>query len=199
MIALTIVAGAAVFAWAITQAGVSENALGQNAAQQANYYHESFVVVSIQFSYYNGATTGSCILSGGNYWCNQVSVAVYNNGGVGLTVQSIVLGNASKLSASGSTVPKLSVSLSLTNPTNGAYNMASYTCGSTSGPPPIVSVPTGVSEPIAIGSSPPTVFTFSLQPTSCGTTSGILDGALYSVQVVGLYGNIVTTQVTANG
>ena len=197
MIALTIVAGAAVFGWAITQAGVSEGALGQNAAQQANYYHESFVLVSVQFSY-NG---GACQVSGGNTWCNQVSVAVYNNGGVALTVQNIVLASASTVSASGSSVPKLSVSLSLTSAAAGTYNMPSYTCGSTSGPPPTVSenlLSSGVSEPIAMESSPPTVFTFTL-PTSCAPTSGILDGALYSVQVVGLYGNIVTSQVTANG
>jgi len=195
MIALTIIAGAAVFGWAISQAGVSENALGQNAAQQANYYHESFVMVSVQFSY-NG---GACQVSGGNTWCNQVSVAVYNNGGAALTVQSIVLANASKLSASGSTVPKMRVSLSLTSASTGTYSMPSYTCGSTNGAgSPETLLQSGVSEPIAIASSPPTMFTFTL-PASCGVTSGILDGALYSVQVVGLYGNIVTSQVTANG
>jgi len=191
MIALTIVAGAAVFGWAISQAGVSENALGQNAAQQANYYHESFVIVSVQF-FYNGV---GC--SGG--WCNQVRVAVYNNGGAALTVQSIVFANASKLSASGSTVPKLSVSLSLTSASTGTYSMPSYTCGSSGGAgSPETLLQSGVSEPIAMASSPPTMFTFTL-PGSCATTSGILDGALYSVQVVGLYGNIVTSEVTANG
>ena len=76
MIALTIVAGAAVFGWAISQAGVSEGSLGQNAANQANYYHEGFVVVSVQFSYNTGGTTGPCQVSGGNTWCNQVSVAL---------------------------------------------------------------------------------------------------------------------------
>jgi FlaG/FlaF family flagellin (archaellin) len=200
MIALTIIAGAAVFGWAISQAGTSEGALGQNAAQQANYYHESFVAVSVQFSYNNGVTTVSCPSSGGQYWCNQVSVAVYNNGGVGLTVQSIVFGNATDKSASGYVVPKLSVSLSLTSAKTGTYNMPSYTCGSTSGvgtPENLLSA--GVSEPIATQSSPPTVFTFTLPSSSCATTSSILDGALYSVQVVGLYGNVVTSQVTANG
>jgi hypothetical protein len=197
MIALTLIAGAAVFGWVNGQARVSEGALGQAAATQANYYHESFVIVSVQFLYNNGGCTGG--------WCNQVSVAVYNNGGVGLTVQNIVFGNASSKSAAGTTVPKLSVSLSLTSAIAGTYSMSSYTCGNppntVSGPPPTVSenlLPTGVSEPIASESSPPTVFTFTL-PSSCASTSGILDGALYSVQVGGLYGNVVTSEVTANG
>ena len=204
MIALTIVAGAAVFGWVNSQAGVSEGSLGQNAANQANYYHESFVIVSIQFSYNTGGTTGLCKVTGGNTWCNQVSVAIYNNGQVGLTVQSIVLANASFTSASGTTVPLLKETLGLTSAASGTYNVPSYTCGTTTGPPPTVPsenlLQTGVSEPIAQQSTPPTLFTFTLPPSSvCGTTSGILDGALYSVQVVGLYGNVVTSEVTANG
>ena len=204
MIALTIIAGAAVFGWVLGQAGVSEGALGQSAANQANYYHESFAVISIQFSYNNGGATGPCVPSGGQTWCNQVSVAVYNNGGVGLTVQNIVLGRASATSASGSAVPPLSLTLSLTNAASGTYQTptgAPYTCGATSGPPPTASeslLSTGVSEPIATQSTPPTIFTFTL-PSSCATTSSILDGGLYSVQLVGLYGNTVTSEVTANG
>jgi hypothetical protein len=199
MIALTIIAGAAVFGWAITQAGTSEGALGQSAAKQANYYSESFVAVSVQFSYNNGVTTSACPSSGGQNWCNQVSVAVYNNGGVGLTVQSINLVNATYKSASGSVVPKLSMTLSLASATTGTYNVPSYTCGSTSGAGSSESLlSSGVSEPIATESTPPTVFTFTL-PSSCATTSTILDGALYSVQIVGLYGNVVTSEVTANG
>jgi len=201
MIALTIVAGAAVFGWAITQAGVSEGSLGQNAANQANYYHESFVVVSIQFSYNTAGTTGPCQVTGGNTWCNQVSVAIYNNGQVGLTIQSIVLASASSTSASGTAVPTLKMTLGLTSASAGSYSVPSYTCGAVTGPPPTVSenlLQTGVSEPIAQQSTPPTLFTFTL-PTGCPATSGILDGALYSVQVVGYFGNSVTSEVTANG
>jgi flagellin-like protein len=201
MVGITLVAGAAVFGWANGQAGASEQALGQSAANQANYYHESFVVVSIQFSYNSGTSTGACKATGGNTWCDQVSVAVYNNGQVGLTIQSIVLANASSTSASGSSVPLLRVTFGLTSAAAGAYNAPSYTCGTTNGPPPTVSenlLQSGVSEPIAKQSSPPTLFTFTL-PSSCPTNSGILDGALYSVQLVGLYGNTVTSEVTANG
>jgi len=204
MIALTIIAGAAVFGWALGQAGVSEGALGQNAATQANYYRESFTIISIQFAYNNGGTPGACQLSGGQTWCNQVSVAVYNNGGEGLTVQSIVLSRASATSASGGSVPPLSLTLSLTSASAGTYQApasAPYTCGSTTGPPPTVTenlLATGVSEPIATQSASPTMFTFTL-PSICATTSGILDGGLYSVQVVGLYGNAVMSEVTANG
>lgn len=201
MIALTLVAGAAVFGWVNGQAGASEGALGQAAAAQANYFHESFVIVSVQFSYNKGGTTETCQASAGNTWCNQVSVAVYNNGQVGLTIQSIILTSASSTSASGTSVPPLDVPFGLTSASAGTYNVPSYTCGTTTGPPPAVSenlLQTGVSEPIAQQSTPPTLFTFTL-PTACPTTSGILDGALYSVQVVGLYGNAVNSEVTANG
>ena len=201
MIALTIVAGAAVFGWAISQAGVSEGSLGQNAANQANYYHEGFVIVSVQFSYITGGTTEACPASGGNNWCNQVSVAIYNNGQEGLTIQSIVLASASSKSVSGTAVPPLTMTYALTSATAGSYSVPSYTCGTTTGPPPTVSenlLQTGVSEPIAIQSTPPTLFTFTL-PTVCPTTSSILDGALYSVQLVGMYGSSQTSEVTANG
>lgn len=188
MIGITLVAGAAVLGWVNGQAGASEGALGQSAAGQANYYHESFVIVSVQFP------ASDCSVSSGQTWCSQVSVAIYNNGNVGLTIQGITISSASTTSASGYAVPQLSLSLSLTKASTGAYSM-SYTCGSTTGTSTPAAQP---SQPIAIGSTPPALFAISL-PSSCPTTSSILNGALYSIQFVGLYGNIVTSEVTANG
>ena len=196
MVAVTLIAGVAVFGWVNGQAAVSEKALGQNDAKQANYYQESFVIVSVQFSNTNPS---SCQTSGGGTWCNQVSVAIYNNGGVGLTIQSIAFTNSSTTNLKGITVPPLKLLLSLTNAQTGTYAVTQYTCGYTTGPPPPVSETlVSQSQPIAKQTVPPTLFTFSL-PSSCGTTSSILDGATYSIQVLGLYGNTVTTQVTANG
>ena len=190
MVAVTLVAGVAVFGWVNGQAATSENALGQNEAKQANYEQESFVIVSVQFS---DSNPSGCQVTSGQTYCNQVSVAIYNNGGIGLTIQSIVFSNSTDKSASGVTVPLLSVSLTLPTPTSTTYTM-SYTCGfvtgSSSSPSP--------TQPVKKQSVPPTIYTFTL-PSACPVSSGILDGASYTVQVLGLYGNLVTTQVTANG
>ena len=190
MIAVTLVAGAAVIGWVNGQAASSENVLGQNAANQANYFKESFVVVSVQFS--NNAPN-FCQATGGQTYCNQVSIAIYNNGGIGLTIQSVTFANTTSKSASGARVPTMSVALSLPTPTSASYTMT-YTCGSTKG----TTTAAAPTQPVAQASVPPTLYTFTLPPL-CPITSGILDGASYSLQVLGLYGNLVSTQVTANG
>ena len=190
MVAVTLIAGVAVFGWVNGQAAASENAVGQNDAKQVNYDQESFVIVSVQFS---DSNPSGCPVSSGHTYCNQVSVAIYNNGAVGLTIQSIVFSNSTAKSVSGATVPLLSVSLTLPTSTSTTYTMA-YTCGLASGS----SSSPSPTQPVKIQSVPPTVYTFTL-PAACVVTSGILDGASYSLHVLGLYGNLVTTQVTANG
>lgn len=189
MIGITLGAGAAVFGWVNSQAGTSENALGQSSAKQANYYEESFVIVSVQFS----DSGPSCQVSSGQTYCNVVSIAVYNNGEVGLTINSITFSNSSWKSISGAIVPKMYVALNLPTPLSTKYSMQ-YICGSTSGS----SSSASPSQPVARESVPPTVYTFTL-PASCPTSSGILDGASYTIQLTGLYGNVVTSEVTANG
>lgn len=197
MIGVTLTAGAAVIGWVNGQAASSEGALGSSAANQIDYSKESFVVVSVQFYYSSTGAPGvfaACPSSGSpaETYCNEVSVAIYNNGAVGLTIGSISLVNSTKTSVSGAPVPSLSVSFAWQS--KSATYTGTASCSGTVGTPSMAA-PT---QPIGLESVPPSVFTFTL-PTNCPTNDGILDGASYTLQVVGLYGNIITTQLTANG
>jgi len=217
MIAITLVAGVALIGWVNTQAASSENALGTSAVKQANFYKESFVIVGVQFYYETGGSAApSCYVASNNYiYCNQISVAVYNNGAIGLTITNIQV--------TGST-PTMSLSASY-SPSSGWCSSGApctYTCGPGSGsiPPAVdtttpgfvtISNPAHLSNPSQTlqGSVPPTVYTLTLPQTVTGgtgtdtctaqTTQWFQDGASYSVQLTGMYGNVVTTQVTANG
>ena len=219
MIALTLIAGAAVFAWANSLASTNESALGQNAVNQANYYKESFVIVSVQF-YYNG---NPCTPSGGYYYCNEVSIALYNNGAIPLTIGSISLTNSPDsitsttvytITGTSTTyvttyIPPPSLSVSLTFPTSATYTMT-YSCGGSkytltsqqaaADDLTPVTLPT---QPVAEQSVPPSVYSFIIPstgyPNACATTSEILDGSSYALTVVGAHGNTVTVDATANG
>lgn len=222
MIALTLVAGAAVFGWVDSQAGVSEGALGAQAASQANYFRESFVNVGVQFYYNNSGAVSGCKYFDPNTYCNEFTVYVYNNGAVPLTIESVAIYNSTYLYGSGSPVPLLSVSYSLTKeiaahgstPARSEYTTgsgsASYTCGAvtslssssrsyvTTFNEPASTTGSLISQPVAEQSAPPTAYTFTL-PSVCALSQSIVDGASYTIQLVGLYGNSVTTEVTANG
>ncbi len=193
MIAITLIAAALVIGWINGQASSSETALGVNAANQADYFKESFVLVGTAF-YYNGNPCST--FTGIGTFCNQVSIDVYNNGAIPLTLKYISIVNASSESASDTIVPRLSVSANLTSSATNTYTI-SYDCGGTIGTTTSSSVVTGT-QPVDEQSVPPTVYTITL-PSACSITSGILDGASYTVTALGLYGNIVTAQVTANG
>ena len=195
MIAITLVAGAAVFAWVNSQAAVSENSLGASAADNANYFKESFVLVGVQFYDSLNGGSGSPCAGTPTAQCNQVYIDVYNNGAVGLTIQEISFTTVT------STAPYISVTLTLNSLSSGKYNIA-YSCASAGVSTATTTSTTTsqtVTQAISTDSVPPSVFSFTL-PSSC-TNGGyyINDGASYQIQVVGLYGNTVTQQVTANG
>lgn len=193
MIAITLIAAALVIGWINGQASSSEIALGDNAANQANYFKESFVLVGAAF-YYNGSPCST--FTGIGTFCNQLSIDVYNNGAIPLTLKYISIVNSSALSASDTTVPKLSISANLTSSATNTYTIT-YDCGGTTGSTTSSSIVTGT-QPVEEQSVPPTVYTITL-PSNCNTYSEILDGASYTVTALGLYGNTVTAQVTANG
>ncbi|MGD0396484.1 MAG: archaellin/type IV pilin N-terminal domain-containing protein [Nitrososphaerales archaeon] len=81
MVAITLVAGTAVFGWVNGQAGSSENAYGQSVASNVNFLRESFsVIATIEYS-------SSC--PGGT--CQILNITLYNRGEVTLTVSDITI------------------------------------------------------------------------------------------------------------
>jgi len=193
MVAITLIAAAAVIGWIGGQAATSETALGANAADQANYFKENFVFVGTEFSY---GSNPCATFPGQGTFCNRASVDVYNNGAISLTLKYISIVNSTSKSVSGTPVPLLSVSENLTSSSTNTYTVK-YDCGGTTGVTSSASVVTGT-QPVSVQSVPPTVYTVTL-PSACSITSGILDGASYTITALGLYGNTVTAQVTANG
>jgi len=188
MVGITLVAGFAIFGFVNGQAGVSENQYGESVANNVNYLRENFVLVNVQFSY-NGA---ACSLSGGQHYCNQVAVSIYNNGAVTLNIKQIVLDTLSTTSVSGASVPALYLNATTASTTaystNPPVGTAKYSCTGSGIP----------STAITQSAVPPKVFTVTL-PTCVGLTSGIMDGGAYQIQVVGAFGNVVAAQVTASG
>jgi len=195
MVTITLVAGFAIFGYVNGQAAVAENQYGQSVANNVNYLQEHFVIVAIQFYYTSNPSTfqyNPCTTISGQQYCNEISVSIYNNGAVGLTLSQIALANVGSTSASGATVPTLSITSTATS-TGG-------TCGSATGSPGSGFAPSQT-QPIAINSVPPTVFNVIL-PSYCSgslSTSGILDGGSYAVTALASYGNQIVTRITANG
>ena len=183
MVAATLVAGTAVFGYVNNQAGVSEGQYGQAVANNVNYLREHFVIVSVQFA--------GCSTFNGQRYCNQASVAVYNNGAVDLTISQITLKNVTSLAPDGATmVPRMLVTSTAAS--------TSVTCGSSSGSG--AGFTSSPAQPIKQSVVPPSTLTVTLPALVCTQTNqGILVGASYQVQALGAYGNIVATQVTASG
>lgn len=79
MVAITLVAGTAVFGWVNGQAGSSENAYGQSVASNVNFLRESFSVVTTQ------------VLGCGGSSCTTLNLTLYNRGELSLNVSSITV------------------------------------------------------------------------------------------------------------
>lgn len=78
-IAITLIAGAAVFGYVNTQAGVTEKQLGTGVGGTVNYLQERFAVVDLYF-----------------VSSSQVTVYVYNNGNIALSPVEIILYNTGR-------------------------------------------------------------------------------------------------------
>ena len=81
-VAMTLIAGAALFGYVNGQAANSENRIGAANAANVNFLNERFVVVDVNFSQNNPSTS--------------VSIWIYNNGAVTLNVTQIELYNATR-------------------------------------------------------------------------------------------------------
>jgi|SRR5579863_3987355 len=82
LVAMTLIAGAALFGYVNGQAANSENQLGKGNANNVNFLNERFVIVDLNFSLGNPSTA--------------VSIWIYNNGAVTLNVTQVELYNASR-------------------------------------------------------------------------------------------------------
>lgn len=223
MIVVTLIAGAAVLGWVNGQAGSSERAYGNSAANNINNLNERFSAESQVFSTAAGAAcNGPNGASGTGPGCTSVSFYLYNNGAMTFTLRSIQI-----------------VSTSLNpNPLNIVFYTACQSSGNCPSPAgtetatqPVSCNPTPVYVSNAqYSASPPTGFYVVTPPSTYGvapglpenylstTTGGVTygpywltlpscssgqlymyDNSAYTITFTGLYGNTVQETLTANG
>jgi hypothetical protein len=172
MLAITMVVGAGVFGYVNQQAGVSAQQYGSSAGATVNYLQERFVPVEMNFAYnFPAGCTTHCESS-------TITVYVYNNGNI--------LNNFQQIEVYNGTRSKIDLTFTATAVTN-----VNSGCKITSG---ISSVENPV---LGTGSG-----TFSVSTGSIGSVtltvhnscySSYLDqGDTYYVNVLGIYGNVVT-------
>ena len=183
MVAITLVAGAAVFGWVNGQAGSSESAYGQSAAAGINYLREHFAPVTYTFTGPGGvACTGSpkvCTIA--NFW-------VFNNGQLSFTLASLQIQSAVGAPASNF----LNIIYTPTGFT--AYNSGG-TALSCSPSTPGFTAPSNSPIPVGVLSSTP----YSLTIPNCAGVNNIAVGQGYTVTMTGFFTNVVQFQLTANG
>lgn len=179
MIAVTLVAGAAVFGWVNGQAGNSENQYGASAAGGINFLREHFSPVTYTF----GASGGPC--SGNPKACTMASFWVFNNGQLAFALASLQIQSA----------------VGSANYLNIIYTSAGFVAYNSAGAQ-ISCIPStpgfsGPASPIPVSTlgSP----AYSIAIPSCAGVNSIFVGQNYAVTMTGLYGNVVTFQLTANG
>lgn len=183
MVAITLVAGAAVFGWVNGQAGSSEITYGQSAAAGINYLREHFVPVTNTFT---GPAGVAC--SGSPKVCTIANFWVFNNGQLAFLLASLQIQSA--------------VGAPSSNFLNIAYNSTGFkaydsagTSLSCSPSTPGFSVPSVNPIPVGTLSSTP----YSVTIPSCFGVNNIVVGQGYVITMTGLFGNIVQYQLTANG
>ena len=176
MIAVTLVAGAAVFGWVNGQAGSSESAYNQSAAGGINYLREHFSPVTYALTSSGG---GAC--SGSPKACTNANFWVFNNGQLAFTLYSLQI----------QSVPNNPYTL------NVVYTSAGFTSSACT--PAAQSSPalTGPSSPVPVStlSNP----NYSVTIPACPGLVGLVVGQNYVITMTGLYGNVVQFQLTANG
>jgi flagellin-like protein len=208
MVAVTLIAGAAVFGWINGQAGSSESAYGQSVANNVNFLNERFTVVTESFS-----QSGLSCSGGPPAPCNQMSFWVYNTGQVAFTLASVRIQSQSAVYPLNVIFyPAASSACSASSQACGfiAYNTAgAQVCSDTA-----AFAPSPVNQPgfyqntvapydpsVAIGKLTSTPYQITM-PTGATCSAGNLylyDGVTYSITFSGLYGNSFSTSVTANG
>jgi hypothetical protein len=169
-IALTIIAGAAVFSYVNGQAGVSEKQLGQAAGATNAFLSEQFSVINV------------------NYTSTMLTLWFYNYGGVNLQPVEV------QVYTSGKT---FFVQYSATQVINETNPSGCTVAASTSNEDAILynAAPGAVNPSGVVNILQGTVGTETLTLPGCMTGS-YKAGTTYYTTVVGLYGNTVTTYQT---
>jgi flagellin-like protein len=181
MIAVTLVAGAAVFGWVNGQAGSSESAYNASAAGGINYLREHFSPVTYTFAATGGPCTGNpkiCTIA--NFW-------VFNNGQLAFTLATLQIQSAV------GTPPASYLNIIYTATGFTAYNSAGTHISCVPSTPGF----SGPASPIPVSSLGSPAYTATIP--SCVGVNSIFVGQNYAVTMTGLYGNVVTFQLTANG
>jgi len=181
MIGLTVIAGAAVFGWVNGQAAVSENAYGQSAGGVSNFLREHFTPVTTTFSGPGGA---AC--SGTPVVCTVAYVWIFNNGQLAFTLSSLQVQSA----------------VGSASPLNVIYTSAGYTAYNSGGTALVCPGTPGFSfagtNPVPTGTLSTASYHVTI-PTSCSGVNSMVDGQSYVITMTGVYGNVVSFQVTVNG
>jgi flagellin-like protein len=229
MVAITLVAGAAVFGWINGQAGTSENAYGASVANNVNFLKERFVPVTQTFS--ASPSGGACSTVGGtnpHYYCNLLSFWVYNAGQITFRMYTVKIQNLTDIpsglgacsTAGGCPLNILffagsTTSCATANPQNCGfivYNKAGTAAVCTDA---AAWATTGLSPyqpgfyqngavPASLAQGQLTANPYQItMPTTSSCAAGgnqyLYDGLAYTLTFTGLYGNTFTTTVTVNG
>ena len=169
-IAITIISGAAVFSYVNSQAGVTEKLYGQSVGTVVNLMQEKFVVFDLSYPA-----------------ANQISIYIFNTGQAGLQPFSVRVHNPTNTfnvmynyTTSGGTKTDYVYDLKGTSACKVAASSKESPLLST------LTVPMTVTN----------VVTLTIPPTQSGCPSygstPFQTGSVYSVTVLGLYGNSVT-------
>ena len=178
-IAITIIAGAAVFGYVNGQAGVTEKQYGQSVGAVVNQMQEKFVIFDLSFP-----TTPSTCYSGSSYHC--ISVWTYNTGQTYLLLVSIRVYDSAHLinlvynyTVSGQTVTDYVYDL---NSASGCKTAAvNYEN------PTVSNFNTNVNTAL--------ILTLTIPPTQSGCPSfgqSFQSGTAYSATALAIYGNVET-------
>jgi flagellin-like protein len=180
-IAITVIAGAALFGYINGEATNSENKLGTANAANVNFLNEQFVVAQIVYDSY--PTT------------NQLTIYFYNSGHVVDNFVSIDVFNSTSGTTNGDTPMNV-----LYNGTN-VLNLNKPGCNV---PNPygvyenelLGNAPMGSNKPFSVPIGGIASITLTLPgsgPHCAGGTGTFKQGNVYGVKVIGQYGNVVTS------
>jgi len=213
MIAITLVAGAAVFGFVNGQAKNAEGAYGASVANNVNFLRERFSPVSQLFT---GSGGGAC--SGGTapyYQCLGASFWIYNNGAIAFTLGTIQIKNLTDIPASAANPNPLNIVFYTVCSTSSsscgfiAYNKAGSTtiCSSNAALPTLngfyqkISGVNSVPATLALNtlSSNPYQITMPTTATCSAGAQYLYDTVAYVFTFTGLYGNVYQTTLTVNG
>lgn len=171
-IAITLIAGAALFGWVNDEAASNEQQYGQAVAGSVNFLNERFSVVDMAYPPSS----------------NSITIWVYNDGQIALQISQVTISNTNGSCGCEMTLvyPGFTTSTATETASNNNFCVESGVTDpiETSDLPPTEPSLPGVS--IAPGSNP--VGITLVLPAGCELSTG----STYSVNVLGLYGNDAT-------